>query len=281
MRSAPDAATGDAMTLFDTLVMRLSFKARATGRSHDTASAGSGAGLDTTGLHSAGAGLRSANLGGASPGSASLGSAGLKSAGLRSAGLESAGLETSTGLRVAAVLFVTVLTALASQISVPLPFTPVPFTFQPMVVLLGGAALGARLGMTSQILYLTLGLVGLPVFAASPVLPQGAARLIGPTAGFLLSYPFAAYVTGLLAERGFDRHYLTSVTAMLVGLSIVFAGGALRLAYGPPVPLGVAGAMQTAVIPFIPADLIKICLAAAVLPAAWRFLGASSPAGPR
>jgi biotin transport system substrate-specific component len=183
----------------------------------------------------------------------------------------------SVGLRIAAVLFVTALTALAAQISMPLPFTPVPFTFQPMVVLLGGAALGARLGMTSQILYLLLGIAGLPVFAASPLLPQGAARLLGPTAGFLLSYPFAAYATGWLAEHRFDRRYLTSVTAMLVGLSIVFVGGALRLAYGPPVPLGVAGALQMAVIPFIPADLIKICLAAAVLPAAWRLLGVSGP----
>ena len=82
----------------------------------------------------------------------------------------------------AAVLFVTALTALAAQISVPLPFTAVPFTLQPMVVLLGGAALGARLGLASQVLYLLIGLAGLPVFAASPVLPQGAARLIGPTA---------------------------------------------------------------------------------------------------
>jgi biotin transport system substrate-specific component len=185
-------------------------------------------------------------------------------------------LDLSTGVRVAAVLFVTVLTALASQISVPLPFTPVPFTFQPMVVLLGGAALGARLGMTSQILYLLLGLAGLPVFAASPLLPQGAARLIGPTAGFLLSYPLAAWVTGWLAERGFDRRYLTSVAAMAAGLSIVFASGALWLAYGPLAPLGLARALQAAVVPFIPADLVKICLAAAVLPAAWRFLGASS-----
>ena len=64
----------------------------------------------------------------------------------------------------------------------PLPFTPVPFTFQPMVVLIGGAALGARLGMVSQVLYLLIGLAGLPVFAASPLLPQGAARLLGPTA---------------------------------------------------------------------------------------------------
>ena len=186
----------------------------------------------------------------------------------------------TTTQRIAAVLFVTVLTVLASQISVPLPFTPVPFTFQPMVVLLGGAALGARLGMSSQILYLLLGVAGLPVFAASPVLPQGAARLLGPTAGFLLSYPFAAYVTGWLAERKFDRRYVTSALAMMAGLAIVFTGGTLWLAYGlasgPAAPLGLSKAVAMAVIPFIPADLVKIALAAAVLPAAWRFLGVSS-----
>jgi len=65
-----------------------------------------------------------------------------------------------------AVAFVTILTAIAAQVSVPLPFTPVPFTFQPMVVLIGAAALGARLGAASQVLYLALGLAGLPVFAA-------------------------------------------------------------------------------------------------------------------
>src|SRR5262249_21316334 len=79
----------------------------------------------------------------------------------------------------AAVLCVTLLTAVAAQISVPLPFTPVPFTFQPMVVLVGAAALGARLGASSQLLYLAMGIMGLPVFAASPVLPQGIARLAG------------------------------------------------------------------------------------------------------
>ena len=112
------------------------------------------------------------------------------------------------------MLFVTVLTALAAQISVPLPFTPVPFTLQPMVVLLGGAALGARLGMASQVLYLPLGLAGLPVFAASPVLPQGSLRLLGPTGGFLMAYPLAAFVAGWLAERGFDRRLLDVVVAM-------------------------------------------------------------------
>jgi biotin transport system substrate-specific component len=177
-----------------------------------------------------------------------------------------------TILNVSAVVFVTVLTALAAQVSVPLPFTPVPFTLQPMVVLLGGAALGARLGATSQALYLFLGLAGLPVFAASPILPQGAARLLGPTAGFLVSYPLAAFISGWLAERRFDRKYLTSLVAMTAGLAVIFAGGLGWLAFGPTA-LGLGGAVQTALVPFLLADLVKLCLAAGVLPTVWRFIG--------
>ena len=182
-----------------------------------------------------------------------------------------------TMLRAGAVLFVTVLTALGAQISVPLPFTPVPFTLQPMIVLLGGAALGARLGATAQALYLLVGLAGLPVFAASPMLPQGAARLIGPTAGFLVSYPLAAFVAGWLAERRFDRKYLTSLVAMAAGLAVIFAGGLSWLAYGPTA-LGLSGAVNTALTPFLAADLVKLCLAAGVLPTVWRFVGRGAPA---
>ena len=107
--------------------------------------------------------------------------------------------------RAVAVLFVTAVTAAAAQVSVSIPFTDVPFTMQPMVVLMGGLALGPRLGATAQILYLAAGIAGLPVFAISPVLPMGAGRLLGPTGGYLMSYPLAAFVTGTLAARGFDR----------------------------------------------------------------------------
>jgi len=179
--------------------------------------------------------------------------------------------DLSSAYRAAAVLFVTVLTIVAAQVSIPLPFTPVPFTLQPMVVLLGGAALGARLGMSSQVLYLAFGLAGLPVFAASPVLPQGFARLLGPTGGFLVSYPFAAFAAGYLAERGFDRRYLTSVVAMGAGLAIVFASGIAWMAWGVP-HLGLAIALRAGLVPFLPADIVKILLAATVLPAAWRLL---------
>jgi biotin transport system substrate-specific component len=171
--------------------------------------------------------------------------------------------------QIGAVAFVTVLTAIAAQVSIPLPFTPVPFTFQPMVVLVGAAALGARLGMMSQILYLALGIAGLPMFAASPSLPQGAARLLGPTGGYLMAYPFAAFAAGWLAERGFDRRYLTAVAAMACGLAVVFAGGLSWLAlYVQPVA-GFGGAIRIGFAPFIVADLVKLLVAAGVMPSLW------------
>ena len=179
--------------------------------------------------------------------------------------------DVSAAVRAAAVLFATVLTIAAAQVSIPLPFTPVPFTLQPMVVLLAGAALGPRLGLTSQACYLALGLAGLPVFAASAVLPQGIARLFGPTGGYLMSYPLAAFVAGYLAERGFDRRYLTSVVAMGAGLAVVFTVGVAWLAFGVP-HAGLSAAIATGLAPFVPADIVKIFLAATVLPAAWRFL---------
>jgi biotin transport system substrate-specific component len=178
------------------------------------------------------------------------------------------------GLRAAAVLFVAVLTAAAAQVSVPLPFTPVPFTLQPMVVLLGGAALGPRLGALSQLVYLAAGAAGLPVFAASAILPQGLARLLGPTGGYLLSYPLAALVTGLLAERGFDRRYFPSVIAMLAGLAVVFTCGVLWLAMTMPAADGrLAAAAALGLYPFVIADLMKVAIAGTVLPAVWRFTG--------
>jgi biotin transport system substrate-specific component len=179
----------------------------------------------------------------------------------------SRGLQTAEQL--GAVVFVTILTAVAAQISVPLPFTPVPFTFQPMVVLVGAAALGARLGAASQVLYLALGIAGLPVFAASPELANGAGRLLGPTGGYLMAYPLAAFVAGALAERGFDRRYLTAVLAMACGLGVVFAGGVLWLAMFVQAR-GLTAALAAGFYPFIAADFVKLLLAAGVMPSLWH-----------
>jgi biotin transport system substrate-specific component len=176
-------------------------------------------------------------------------------------------------IQAAAVVFIAALTAAAAQVSIPLPFTPVPFTLQPMVVMLGGAALGSRLGMTSQVLYIAAGIAGLPVFAASPTLPQGILRLLGPTGGFLMAYPFAAFLTGWLAERGFDRRYFTSIAAMTAGLGLIFFVGVLWFAwFAQPTAVGLPNALRLAFYPFIAVDILKIVLAALVLPSVWRLL---------
>ena len=190
-----------------------------------------------------------------------------------------ASAETARGIRIASLLFITVLTIAAAQISVPLPFTAVPLTLQPMVVLLGGLALGSRLGSASQILYLAAGIAGLPVFAASAVLPPGPLRLLGPTGGYLMAYPLAAFVTGYLAERGFDRKYVTSVLAMLAGLLVIYSAGVTWLGLfartGEAAAPGVSAAFSTGVYPFIAPDLIKLAIAAGFVPALWRLLGRS------
>ena len=173
-----------------------------------------------------------------------------------------------TGVQVLSVVFVAVLTAAAAQLSFPLPFTPVPFTIQPMIVLIGAAALGSRLGALSQILYLTLGIAGLPVFAYAPELPQGFARLLGPSGGYLMAYPLAAFATGLLAEFGFDRRYFTSIVAMAAGLSIIFIGGVAWLWR----VMGLDTALATGLYPFIVVDVIKIVLAGLVLPTVWKIV---------
>lgn len=188
------------------------------------------------------------------------------------------GTASANAIRVASVLFIAVLTAAAAQISFPLPFTEVPFTFQPMVVLLGGLALGSRLGAAAQVLYLMAGIAGLPVFAASATLPPGAFRLLGPTGGYLMAYPLAALVTGYLAERGLARRYATSVLAMAAGLLLVYACGTLWLALFArtltgSAAVGLNAALAAGVYPFVIPDLVKLIAAAGIVPGVWRLLG--------
>ena len=179
-------------------------------------------------------------------------------------------LEARAPIRVAAVALAVVLTALAAQFTIPLPFTAVPFTLTPLVVMLTGAALGSRLGFAAQVLYLAAGAVGLQVFAPSPALPPGPLRLVGPTGGYLLAYPIAAFVTGYLAERGWDRRYVTSLASMLAGLTIIFAGGVSWLAIS--VTGSLPAAVATGLAPFVAFDILKAAAAALILPSAWRLL---------
>jgi len=171
--------------------------------------------------------------------------------------------------RGAAVVFAVALTATAAQFTAVVPFTVVPFTLTPLVVLLVGAALGSRMGAASQLAYLAAGIAGLSVFAPSLILPPGAARLLGPTGGYLMAYPAAAFVVGRLAERGWDRSFLTSVAAMLAGLAVIYAGG---LTWMVIYTRSFQAAVLQGITPFLVADLAKAVMAALLLPQAWRFL---------
>jgi biotin transport system substrate-specific component len=174
-------------------------------------------------------------------------------------------------IRVAAVGLATALTAAAAQFTWPAPFTVVPFVLTPLAVVLTGAALGARLGSLAQVLYVALGAAGLAVFAPSATLPPGGLRLVGPTGGYLLAYPLAAFVVGYLAERGWGRSYVTSFGAMLAGLVVIYAGGVSWLSVAYTHSLQAALTMGLA--QFVVLDLAKAAVAAMVLPRVWRLVG--------
>jgi biotin transport system substrate-specific component len=164
---------------------------------------------------------------------------------------------------VALVAGASVVTALCAQVALPLPWSPVPITGQTFAVLLTGAVLGARRAFLAQLLYLAEGAAGLPVFAGGL---GGAFVLAGPTAGYLAAFPFAAWVTGALAERGWDRRFATMLAAMLFGSAVIFALGLAWLARFVPHETLLAQGL----LPFIPGDLIKSALAALAFPAVWR-----------
>jgi len=153
---------------------------------------------------------------------------------------------------------------LAAQVVIPLPL--VPITGQTFAVLLAGALLGPRLGALAMFAYLIEGASGLPFFAAGG---SGVGRLLfSPTSGYLLSYPVAAFVVGLLAGRGWDRRFLTAAAAMGLGALVILLSGWAWLARFT----GAAFAWDHGVAPFLIGDAIKIVLAAAVLPSGWMLL---------
>jgi biotin transport system substrate-specific component len=173
-------------------------------------------------------------------------------------------LDWARGL--ALVIAFSLLTALSAQVAIPLPWTPVPITGQTFAVLLTGALLGSRLGALAMLAYLIEGASGLPFFAAAG---GGVQRLLfSPTSGYLLAYPAAAFVVGLLAERGWDRRFVTAAAAMAVGSVLILLGGWAWLArFSSP-----AAAWSVGVAPFLVGDVVKIALAAAVLPSGWALL---------
>jgi biotin transport system substrate-specific component len=178
--------------------------------------------------------------------------------------LADAALPRADFLRNAALIAgASLLTALAARIAITLPWSPVPVTGQTLAVLLTGMTLGARRGFLALTLYLAEGLAGLPVFAGGAA---GPAALLGPSGGYLMAFPLAAALTGALAERSWDRRFVTTFAAMLAGSAVIFAGGLAWLARFVP-----AGQLLGAgLVPFVPGDILKASLAAAALPGAWR-----------
>lgn len=168
----------------------------------------------------------------------------------------------SAGLAVVFSLFI----AASAQFAIHIG--PIPITGQSFAVLLTGALLGSRLGAAAVIVYLIEGAVGLPFFA--PGGAPGILRFFGPTGGYLVAFPAAAFITGAFAEHGWDKRYPTAVAAMAIGSAVIFLGGWAWYAVvtnTPPI-----AAFQLAVLPYLLGDVIKIALGAAVLPTGWALL---------
>jgi biotin transport system substrate-specific component len=157
----------------------------------------------------------------------------------------------SAALDLLEIVGFSLLTALLAQIRLPLPFTPVPVTGQTLGVLLAGAILGARRGFLSQALYLVLGAAGLHFAAGS---------LVGPTAGYLWTFPLAAMAVGWMVERGAAQRAWTLAVALVAGDAVILAGGALWLGAGLRMPIGQA--ILLGIAPFFMGDILKIAIVA-------------------
>jgi biotin transport system substrate-specific component len=159
----------------------------------------------------------------------------------------------------------TALLTLSAKINLPLPY--VPMTLQTLVVLVIGATYGWRLGAVTIIVYLAEGALGLPVFAGPA---GGLAPLMGPTAGYLIGFVAAAFTTGWLSERGWDRSVPLLFVAMAAGHVIILGCGFAWLAFG--MKLGVGKAWLVGIAPFVAASVIKNALGAILVPAIRRAL---------
>jgi len=156
------------------------------------------------------------------------------------------------------------LIAVSAQLAAPI--WPVPMTMQTLAVLLVGAALGARLGALAALLYLAEGAAGLPVFSG---FAAGPAAFAGPTAGYLLAFPAAAFLAGWAADRGLARRARTSIAPMTAGTLVILCAGTLWLG----VILSRENAMAVGFWPFVPGAALKIALAAALAPSARALVG--------
>lgn len=158
-------------------------------------------------------------------------------------------------------------TAVAAQITIPLPFSPVPFTLQVLAVILSGLLLGPRYGALAQAIYVLVGAIGVPVFAG---FRGGLGVIVGPTGGYLVAYPFAAALAGLAAYAAANaarrRALWWSFLWGCAGLALIYALGATWLAAVTDLPI--TAALAQGVLPFVPLDVVKVGLAALVAVAA-------------
>lgn len=174
-----------------------------------------------------------------------------------------------------AALVVLGIAALAIAAKIRVPFWPVPVTMQTFVVLTVGAAYGTRLGLATIFGYLLIGALGFDVFTSSSAEQNGLAYMMGGTGGYLLGFLIAAGVLGELARRGWDRSVVTMAAAMLIGNAIIYVPGLLWLGHLYAGTQGWATVLDWGLWPFLAGDALKLALAALLLPAAWRMVGAA------
>jgi biotin transport system substrate-specific component len=157
------------------------------------------------------------------------------------------------------------LVAFAAQISIPLPFTPVPITGQTFAVVLVGASLGAVRGVASLLLYLLVGIAGAPVYADQG---HGWETITGASGGYIVGFILAAAATGWLAERRWDRRFSSALGAMLTGNVVIYLVGLPWLAV--VLDTSLERTLELGLYPFVPGDVLKLYLAGALLPTAWK-----------
>jgi biotin transport system substrate-specific component len=182
---------------------------------------------------------------------------------LRLAVFPRSGLVTDVLLVLAGTGFV----ALAAQVKISLSFTPVPITGQTFAVLLVGASLGALLGLASLGLYLFVGALGAPIYAEGQ---GGWDVLTGPTGGYIVGFCCAASLVGWMAQRRWDRRFSSAVAAMLTGNVVIYLFGLPWLAR--ELGTGLEETLEAGLYPFVIGDLLKLYLAGALLPSAWKLV---------
>jgi biotin transport system substrate-specific component len=178
-------------------------------------------------------------------------------------------LQDSVPGRIVLAFAATVLVAACAHVSLPLPFTPVPLTLQNFAVLLVGMALGPVAGFMTMVLYLAQGAMGLPMF--TPHGPAGVARLVGPTGGFLFSYPLVAASAGWVvrAMRNVGSRFTRGIVAGVVATVILFACGAGWMA--ALLHLSAPAIWHMAIAPFLPGEVVKVTAAAGIFSAMQRW----------